>query len=87
MGGEGCHIGPLAGDKAEERLGTAGLQAELVQRAGPGVGEIVSPLGLLAQDLLASACPSVRGWCVPPVPTVPCSSPGGIVQHWDPALS
>lgn len=59
-GGEGCHTGPLAipaGDRAEEGLVPAGLQAELVQRVGSGVGEIVSLLGLLAQDALASACP------------------------------
>lgn len=51
------------------------------------MGKIVSPLGLLAQGTLASACPSVRGQHVPPVPTVPCSGAGGIVQRWDPAPS
>lgn len=78
---------PWLGMRLEERLVTAGLQAELVQRVGPGVSKIVSSLGLFAQDTLASACPAARGQRVPPVPTVPCSSPWGIVQHWDPALS
>lgn len=54
---------------------------------GSGVGEIMSLLGFLAQDALASACPSMRGQHVPLVPTVPCSSPAGILQHWDPARS
>lgn len=44
------------GDGAEERLVTM-VQAELVQRVSSGVGEIVTPMGLLAQDGLASTCP------------------------------
>jgi len=79
------HTGPLAtlaGEEAEERLVTTGLQAEPVQQARSCPRWVC--LRRTPQPMPGT---SVWGQRVPPVPAVPCSGPGGIGQRWDPAPS